>query len=342
MRAWVMTPVGGPSGLEATTVVDPTPGPHDVVVATRAVSLNHRDLVRLNRGYTVGGEAPAGIPCSDAAGIVVAAGAQVTRTRIGDRVVSTFAPRWIAGPYCSSYARSSEGASDDGVLAEGWRSHEDGVVPIPPGLSFDEASTLPCAGLTAWHALFEEQPITAASTVLTMGTGGVSVFALQYAAWAGARVIASTSRRDRVERLRALGAHAVVHGGSPADLSDEVMRATGGEGVDHVVEVGGQGTLPWSLRIVRDGGTVSLIGALAPPAAVVLSPLFLRNIRLQGIAVGSRKMFTRLIGACERGLPAPVIDRTFGFDEAPRAFAHLEARRHVGKVVVRVGDTWPR
>lgn len=342
MRAWVMTPEAGPPGLEATTVADPTPGPHDVVVATRAVSLNHRDLVRLNRGYTVGGVAPGGIPCSDAAGVVVAAGARVTRARIGDRVASTFAPAWIAGPYSSSYAPSSAGPAHDGVMAEGWRSHEDGVVPIPHGLSFDEASTLPCAGLTAWHALFEEQPITATSTVLTMGTGGVSVFALQYATWAGARVIATTSRRDRVEQLGALGAHAVVHGGSPAELADEVLRVTGGEGVDHVVEVGGQGTLPWSLRLVRDGGTVSLIGALAPPAAVVLSPLFLRNIRLQGITVGSRAMFTRLLAACERALPAPVIDRTFGFDEVPRAFAHLDARRHVGKVVVRVGGMWPR
>ena len=333
-----MHPPGGPPGLAAVIVADPSPGPSEVVVETRAVSLNHRDVLHLRGGALASALAPDGIPCSDAAGIVVAAGAEVERVRVGDRVVSTFAPRWTAGPYSTSYVRTASTGAPGGVLAEYWLAPADAVLPMPAGMTFEAASTLPCAALTAWHALFEESAPIAGSTVLTLGTGGVAVFALQFAAWAGMRVVAATSRLDRVERLRALGAHDVVHGETPADVCDAVLRATQHAGVDHVIDVSGQGTLGVSLRMVRDGGIVSLIGALAPPVAVALSPVFLRNIRIQGIVVGSTAMFTRLLEAYATGLPAPVVDRIFPFDEAPRAFAHLEQRQHVGKVVIGVGD----
>jgi NADPH:quinone reductase-like Zn-dependent oxidoreductase len=304
-----------------------------VVVATRAVALNHRDLLPLRPAFGAVAATP-DIPCSDAAGEVVAVGRDVATLAVGDRVMSTFAPRWLDGPFSREVARARAGIEPQGVLAERFVLPADGVMPIPAAMSFEDAATLPCAALTAWHALFEESALQPGHTVLTMGSGGVSMFALQMAAWAGARVIATSSRADVLAALTEHGADDTLLTEPGSAWGDEVRARAGGTGVDHVIEVGGQGTLAQSLRAVRYGGTVSLVGALARPAAVALAPVTLHNVRLQGIVVGSRAMFARMNSAYDRGLPRPVVDRVFPFDEAPEAFAYMMAGRHVGKVVI--------
>ena len=337
MRVWQVAAPAGPSGLALAERPDPTPGPRDVVVRTRAVSLNYRDLLVISGGY--GRQAPPGtIPCSDAAGDVIAAGAEVSRVREGDRVTSTFAPGWQTGALTAAAARTALGlGSTAGVLAESFVLPEQGVLPAPSSLSYEEAATLPCAALTAWHALFEEAPFLPGTTVLTMGTGGVSVFAAQFALAAGGRVVATSSRTDKLARLAALGVRDTINYVETPNWDDRARDLTGGRGVDQVIEIGGEGTLATSIRAVRPGGTISLIGVLAGPGHVALGPLFLRNIRLQGVMVGSREMFERMNAALAVRPLVPVIDRVVGFDEAPAAFAHLAGRTHVGKVVIRVG-----
>jgi NADPH:quinone reductase-like Zn-dependent oxidoreductase len=336
MRVWQVGTPTGPSGLELVERPDPVPGPHDVVVRTRAISLNYRDLLAISGGY--GRQAPPGtVPCSDAAGDVVAVGAEVARVRVGDRVTSTFAPGWLSGRLTAAAARTALGlGSTGGVLAEAFVLPEHGVIPAPPAFSCEEAATLPCAALTAWHALFEEAPFVPGTTVLTMGTGGVSVFAAQFAVAAGGRVIATSSRNEKLARLSAFGIHETINYVDTPNWDDRARDLTGGTGVDQVIEIGGEGTLNKSIRSVRPGGTISLIGVLAGSGHVNLGPVFLRNIRLQGIMVGSREMFERM----NRGLAArpiaPAIDRVVAFDEAPQAFAHLAGQAHVGKVVIRL------
>ncbi|MCL4813364.1 MAG: NAD(P)-dependent alcohol dehydrogenase [Vicinamibacteraceae bacterium] len=334
MRAWIIDTTGETPVLALVTRPDPEPGPREVVVATRAVALNHRDLLPLVPRFGAPVAAP-DIPCSDAAGEVVATGRDVTRVAAGDRVVSTFAPDWLDGPFSREVARvHRDGSAPPGVLAEYVVLPEHGVMPMPLSMSVEQAATLPCAALTAWHALFEESPIEAGQTVLTIGAGGVSVFAIQMAAWAGARVIATSSRAGTLAALASFGAGTTLHTAHDEPWGDRVRELAGGTGVDHVVEVGGQGTLAQSLRAVRYGGTISLVGALARPAAVTLAPVTLHNIRLQGIVVGSRAMFERMNAAYERGLPLPAVDRVFPFDQAPDAFAYMAGGRHVGKVVI--------
>jgi NADPH:quinone reductase-like Zn-dependent oxidoreductase len=333
MRAWQIAEFVGPEGLSLVDRPDPAPGPRDVVVAVRAVSLNYRDLVVVKGGYRR--TEPGLVPCSDAAGEVVAVGGAVTTVAVGDRVTSTFMPLWQSGRLRSEAARRALGAgSTPGVLATTVVLDENAVVPVPPHLSFDEASALPCAALTAWHALFEEGALPDDATVLTLGTGGVSIAALQLARNAGARVIATSSDDGKIARLKALGVDDTINYREVEDWGDRARDLTGGAGVDHVIEVGGQGTLAQSIRAVRTGGTISLIGVLARSLPVNLAPLFLRNIRLQGVLVGSREMFLRMHTAIVAAGIRPVIDRVFPFEQAPEAFAHLASGRHFGKVVV--------
>ena len=224
------------------------------------------------------------------------------------------------------------GQSIDGVLAEYVALHEHGVVRIPEHLSYEEAATLPCAGLTAWQALITEGRIKAGDTVVVMGTGGVSIFALQFALLCGARVIATTGSDSKVERLKSLGASAVINYKTTPDWDKQVLALTGGAGADHVVEVGGAGTLTRSLRAVRYGGFISLVGILGGisekfnPGAIIT-----KGVRLQGIFVGSLEMFTDMNRAIAINRLRPVIDRTFQFDEAAQALAHLESGRHFGQ-----------
>jgi NADPH:quinone reductase-like Zn-dependent oxidoreductase len=319
----------------------PIVGSFDVVLRPRAVSLNYRDSLVVAGAYATGGRTPAGaIPCSDAAGDIVAIGDRVTRVRVGDRVTSTFAPDWIAGSLTRAALRTTLGSGQGiGVLAERVVLPETAVVPVPAGLSFDEAATLPCAALTAWHALFEEVAVGPGLTVLTLGSGGVSTFALQFAVHAGATVIATSSDDQKLERMRARGArHGVNYRETPA-WGERVRDLAGGEGVDVVIEVGGQGTLEQSCRAVRPGGTIALIGTVAGPASVNLTPVLLRNIRVQGVTVGSREMFDRMNQAIAAWQIRPVIDRIFPFEDAPRAYHHLVSGQHIGKIVIRVDDS---
>jgi NADPH:quinone reductase-like Zn-dependent oxidoreductase len=336
MRAWELATPTGPAALELTDRPEPAAGPTDVVVKVRAVSLNYRDLLVVSGKYARS-LPPRLVPCSDAAGEVVAVGDAVRGVALGDRVTSTFAPAWAAGQFSVEAGRSALGAGVNGVLAELVRLPGAGVLPMPSHLSFEEAATLPCAALTAWHALFEETPFTPASTVLAIGSGGVSVFAMQFARVAGARVIATTRGGDKAHRLRELGAHEVVVTAGLATWGDRVRELTGGVGADQVIEVGGQGTFDQSVRAVRPGGTISLIGVLSGAAAVNLTPVLMRNIRVQGVMVGSREMFARMNAALAAHGLRPAVDRRFGFDEAPAAFAHLGSGAHVGKIVIAVG-----
>ena len=211
---------------------------------------------------------------------------------------------------------------------------EDALVPAPEGWSLAEASTLPCAGLTAWHALFEDATLAPGSSVLTLGTGGVSMFAIQFAGLAGRRVIATSGSDDKIARLAGVGVTETIHYGREPAWGDRARAIAGGDGVDQVIEVGGQGTLEQSLRAVRPGGTVSLIGTLAEPAPVNLTPVLMRNIRVQGVFVGSRAMADRLHARLGASALRPIIDRTFAFENAPAAFDYLAERRHIGKIVI--------
>ena len=336
MRAWELTEPAGPRALALVERPDPTPGPTDVVVRIEAISLNYRDLLMVRGRYSRTVRAGM-VPCSDAAGVVTATGAGVRHVKVGDRVTSTFAPEWNAGRFSMPAARSALGTgATPGVLADTVVLPDHGVLPPPSHLTQAEAATLPCAALTAWHALMEETPIGPGDVVLTLGSGGVSVFAVQFAVRAGARVIATSGDAAKAERLQALGVDRVVNYREVAAWGEAVRELTGGEGVDHVVEVGGAGTLEQSLKAVRLGGTVSLIGTLAGAAPVNLTPVFMRNIRLQGVLVGSREMFQRMNDDLSDPPMRPVVDRVFPFSDAPSAFEHLEAAKHFGKVVIEL------
>lgn len=316
------------------------PGPFEVVVAARAVALNYRDLLVIRGDYTRGAAPSGAAPCSDMAGEVLAIGDAVTGVREGDRVTSHFAPDWQHGRITRAAVRSTLGSGrGPGVLGERVVLHERAVMSMPAGMTFEQAATLPCAGLTAWHALFEEGAFGPGATVVTLGAGGVSTFAIQMAHAVGARVIATTSSAVKAERLRALGASEVVNYREEPAWGERVRALAGGEGADLVIEVGGQGTLAESSTAVRPGGTIALIGTLAGPAPVNLAPIFLRNIRLQGVTVGSREMFERMNLAIDAWRLEPVVDRVFTFDAAPAAFEYLATGQHVGKVVIKLGVT---
>jgi NADPH:quinone reductase-like Zn-dependent oxidoreductase len=336
MRAWVVGSVPGTMGLTRVERSVASPGPRDVVVDVQAIALNYRDLLVTEGAYHKGVPPAGTTPCSDAAGIVSAVGAEVTGLAVGDRVMTMFAPDWQDGNLSRTALRTTLGSgSGPGVLAERVSLPENAFVRMPSRLSFLEASTLPCAGLTAWHALFEEEPKTSGQSVLVLGAGGVSVFAVQMAHAAGIRVFAITSTGERLERLRSLGVSNGVNYRSQPEWGEAIRELAGGDGVDLVVEVGGAATLGESLRAVRPGGTIALIGTVAGPAPVNLTPVLLRNIRVQGTMVGSRAMCTRMLTQLTEWRHAPVIDAVFGFDEAPRAFDHLASGKHFGKVVIQ-------
>lgn len=334
MRAWELLEPTGPGALTLAEHPDPAPGPGEVLLRVGAVSLNYRDLLMIRGHYSR--KMPARmVPCSDAAGTIVAVGDGVTGLEVGNSVTSVFAPAWVAGQFTLAAARSALGAGHTpGCLADLAVLPAYTVMPMPPHLSLQEAATLPCAALTAWHALFEEAPIRPGDSVLTLGSGGVSVFAIQFAKAAGARVVATTSTPAKAGRLKAMGVDQVIDYRETAAWGDAARAAAGGEGVDHVIEVGGQGTFDQSARAVRLGGTISLIGVLSGPAAVNLTPVLMRNIRVQGVMVGSREMFGRMNTALVSHALRPVIDRVFPFGAAREAFEYLASGAHVGKVVV--------
>ncbi len=333
MRLHRIARPGGIEGLDVTEAPDPVPGRGQVLLGMRAWSLNYRDLMTVRGSY---GPAvrPGLVPLSDGAGEVLAVGEGVTRVRPGDRVCPIFCQSWIGGRFREPHAASALGGAIDGVLAERVVLDAEGVVLLPPHLSFAEAATLPCAAVTAWHSLTAIGEVTAGDTVLVQGSGGVSVFALQFARMMGARVIATSSSDDKLERLRALGAAEGINYRTTPEWQDAVRGLTAGVGVDHVVEVGGAGTLGRSLQAVRMGGSIGVIGVLTGKAELDPTPILRRRVGLRGIFVGSREMFEAMLRAMALHGTRPVIDRVFPFDEAREAFRHLEGQGHFGKVVI--------
>lgn len=338
MKAYQLS---GPDGLSALSQVDtpePSVGPYDVAVEMKAWSLNYRDLGMLQGGYLRNDKVktdPPLVPLSDGAGEVVAIGDSVRRFKIGDRVASCFLQDWISGELSEAYLSSALGGAIDGVLAERVAFHEQGLVAIPQNLNFQQAATLPCAAVTAWHAL-TLGGIQAGDTVLMLGTGGVSIFALQLAKVFGARTIITSSSDEKLVRTRKLGADETINYRSIPQWDEEVRRLTEGRGVDNVIEVGGAGTLEKSLNAARVSGTVSLIGVLSGRAERNPSPLkiLFHRLTLQGIYVGSREMFEAMNAAIEVNAIEPVIDRSFGFDEVRQAYEYLQSGAHLGKVVI--------
>jgi NADPH:quinone reductase-like Zn-dependent oxidoreductase len=325
-------------GLDALKLVErpqPQPGPNEVLLKIRAASLNYRDLLVVKGLYNPKMPLPR-VPVSDAVGEVVGAGAGVTRVEPGERVAGLFMQKWLCGPVTDAAARSALGGAIDGLLAEYAVLHEDGVIPVPEHLTDEEAATLPCAALTAWNALFEEGRVKPGDSVLVQGTGGVSLFALQFARLGGARVFATSSSDAKLERARGLGASDGINYKTTPEWGDAVRKLTGGAGIDQVVEVGGAGTLPQSLRAVRTGGTISLIGVLSGAGQVNPTPVLMKNVRVQGIFVGSRDMFEAMNRAIARHKLRPVVDRVFPFAEAVEALRYMESGAHFGKIVIRV------
>jgi NADPH:quinone reductase-like Zn-dependent oxidoreductase len=329
--------ITGSFGLDNLKLVDlpePQPGPGQVIVRIRAASLNYRDLVVIKGGYGPRQTLPR-IPVSDAAGEVAVVGPGVTRVKTGDRVVVCFSPTWLEGPVTQEAIDASLGCYVDGVLSEFVVLSELSVVPIPAHLSFEEAATLPCAALTAWNALFVADHLQPGRTVVVQGTGGVSLFALQFARMAGARVIATSSSDQKLARARDLGASAGINYKTTPDWEKEVRKLTGGQGADHIVEVGGAGTFNRSLACIRMGGMISMIGVLAGASAEVRTTLILfRAVRVQGIFVGSRAMLEDMNRAITTHGLHPVIGVTFPFADAPAALRHLESGSHFGKIVL--------
>jgi NADPH:quinone reductase-like Zn-dependent oxidoreductase len=313
----------------------PKPGPGEVLVRMEAFSLNYRDLMVVQGRYNPRLKMPM-TPLSDGSGEVVEVGPGVTRFKTGERVAATFMQGWIEGDIDDTKAKTALGAGGQGIAAEYCVFHESGLVRIPDYLSPEEAATLPCAAVTAWNALFESGSAKAGDTVLALGTGGVSTFAVQFASAAGARVLVTSSSDEKMSRARDLGAETGVNYAATPDWDKAVRELTGGRGVDQIIEVGGAGTLPRSLRAVRAGGTISLIGALSEGAEVNPTPILMRSIRVQGVFVGSRTMLENMLRAMTVRQIRPVIDRVFRFDELHEALLHMESAQHVGKICLKV------
>ncbi|WP_420383050.1 zinc-dependent alcohol dehydrogenase family protein [Novosphingobium sp.] len=338
MKAFNIIETG--KGLDSWTLVDlpdPTPGPGEVLIRVKAVSLNTRDLMVASGYFPIPPKANV-IPVSDGAGEIVALGAGVTRWGVGDRVFGSYYQHWQNGQFPADAELHGLGGPLDGMLAELVTLPESGVIRVPDHLSYEEASTLPVAALTAWNAVMESTPRSASgATVLTLGTGGVSLFAIQFALASGLRVIATTSSHAKAERLRSLGVSDVINYKETPDWDQEVLRLTNGQGVDQVIEVGGTGTLPKSLKSVRSGGLVSLIGLLTGfNEPIDTSPILFNKIRLQGSGVGPVHMAEAMARTIATLRLKPVIAQVFGFEQAKDALAKLQDPATFGKIVVRL------
>ncbi len=318
---------------------EPKAGPGQVVVKVMATSINYRDLLMVQGFYNPKQPLPL-IPFSDGAGEVVDVGEGVTRVSVGDRVCDCFFQDWLSGE--ADPARvvgSAMGSPLDGMLAQYVVLREDGVVKIPDHLSYEEAATLPCAALTAWSCLFRHGSVKPGDVVLTLGTGGVSVAALQLAKLAGAEVIITSSSDEKLARAEELGADLGINYKSNEKWAKAVKDATGGRGADHVIEVGGVGTLENSVRACRMGGHISLVGVLAGPQAPVnLTLVLMQDIRIQGVFVGPRDSFEAMNRAIDLHRLQPVVDKVFPWTEAREALNHVKDGKHFGKVCITVND----
>ncbi len=332
------------AGIASLTIREhdiPEPGPRDVLVQVHATSLSYRELMILILGYYPLPIRPDVIPVSDGAGTVVAIGTDVTRVKLGDRVAGALFPYWVDGPFAQEYA-AQLGGSLDGMLTEYALLSEEALVHIPEHLSFEEAAALPCAGVTAWNALTGCRPLQAGDTVLTLGSGGVSLFALQLAKLFGARVIATTSSEEKAERLKALGADAIINYRQTPEWHGAVRRLTEERGVDRVVEVGGTGTIEQSIKSTTYAGEIAVIGSLSGAVAAnettaltVLRLAIAGVVMLRSIAAGSRAQFLAMNRAIALHHLTPVIDRVFPFDDAQAAYRYYAEAHPFGKVIIR-------
>ncbi|MEQ9078076.1 MAG: NAD(P)-dependent alcohol dehydrogenase [Sandaracinaceae bacterium] len=333
MLAWQ---IEGGFGLDHLTLTEreaPTPGPGQARVKMSAWSLNYRDYLVITGGYNPRQKLPL-VPLSDAAGVVDAVGEGVRRVKVGNRVAPTFAQRWIAGQIDRERQRSALGSPGDGVAAEQVVFDAEGLVHVPSHLGDDEAATLPCAGVTAWTALYEQGDLRPGQTVLVQGTGGVSIFGLLLARLGGARVLCTSSSDEKLAIAEALGATWTVNYRDDPDWGKTARDLTGG--VDHVIEVGGAGTIEQSLIAVKPGGTVNVIGVLdGVGGELQLTRVLMNAVRMQGILVGPREAFERMNAAMEAAQLRPVLDaKRFSFEALPDALAHMRDGAHFGKIAI--------
>ena len=333
MRAVVLESAYGLNNLRVVEKPDPVPGAGQIVVDVKAATLNYRDLATVT--------APSGrtpfVPCSDGAGVVSAVGAGVTRVKVGDHVAPLFFQGWFAGDPTPERLGGALGGTLDGVLQEKVLLNEQGVTPVPSGYSDEEAATLPCAALTAWRGLVVQGQVKSGDVVVVQGTGGVSIFALQFAKAAGATVIVTSSSDEKLERAKALGADHLVNYRATPDWAKEVRRITGKRGADHVVEVGGAGTFEQSLRAIRLGGKIAVIGILGGFVKDLnVATIFGSNAFIHGVTVGSRDHFESMTRAIDANGIKPVIDKRFSLDQAREAFECMKAGAHFGKIVLTV------
>ena len=325
-------------GIDNLKIVDretPRPGAREVLVRMTAASLNYRDYLVAKGDYNPKMKLPR-VPLSDGAGVVEELGPEVTRAKKGDRVAGCFMQTWVEGPPTPEKGESALGGAIDGVLSEYVLFHEDGLVQSPPSLTDVETVALPCAGVTAWHALFEHTNVAPGDTVLLQGTGGVSTLALLFARAAGLRILLTSSSDEKIGLAREMGADEAINYKKTPDWDKEARKLTDGLGVDHVVDVGGNDTMPRSLKAVRTGGVISSIGILAgKEPSISAGQILMNSIRVQGIYVGSRAMFERMNRAIEFHKLKPAIDKVFPWSEFKEALHYMEGQSHVGKICLK-------
>jgi len=341
MRAIRLESAFGLDNLNLTEIAPPVPGPGEVLLRMRAASLNYRDLLMVRGHYNPRQALPL-VPCSDGVGEVVELGPGVTQVATGDRVNPIFAQAWLSGPPRREYLASTLGGPLDGTLRKLMVVPQEATVRVAEHLTNEEAASLPCAGVTAWRALTAGQPVKPGDTVLVQGTGGVSIFALQFALLAGIRVIVTSSSDEKLDRALALGAWKGINYVEDPAWGKTARGLTGGCGVDHVVEVGGAGTLQQSLQAVRPGGQISVIGVLSGNRSELdVTPILMQGIRLQGVLVGHRRAHEEMMRAIAAHELRPIVDRAFELGETQAAFEHMAAGAHFGKIAIRV-DTPPQ
>jgi NADPH:quinone reductase-like Zn-dependent oxidoreductase len=325
-------------GLDDLALVDrpePLATPFHAVIKMHAASLNYRDLLTVQGQYNQRMRLPL-VPLSDGVGEVVAIGDGVTRVKPGDRVAANFSQKWLGGDPARPKLGASLGGPLDGMLSEFRSLHEDGLVHVPSHLTDEEAATLPCAAVTAWNSLINLGGLTAGQTVLVQGTGGVSIFAMQFAKLAGARVIVTSSSDEKLARVKSMGADVGINYKTTPDWDKQAKEVTGGVGVDHIIEVGGAGTFGRSLRAVKIGGYIGLIGNLSGNATEVnLVQILMQNVRIQGVLVGSRDTFESMNEAIKLHSMRPVVDTVFSFEDARKAFEHMAGGSHFGKICIK-------
>jgi NADPH:quinone reductase-like Zn-dependent oxidoreductase len=328
----------GMEHLKLATRPDPKPGPGQVLLRMKAASLNYRDLLVPDRGYGAHTGTLPLIPVSDGVGEVIEVGAGVTRVKVGERACPCFTQGWISGPPQPDRAAHNLGGPLDGTMAELMRLPQEGVVRVPDYLSDEQAAALPCAALTAWSALMVADHLAPGAKVLVQGTGGVALFALQFAKLAGAHVTVISSSDEKIARAKALGADEAINYRTTPEWAKATLGITGGRGFEHVLELGGEKTLPQSLLCVATGGTISIIGVLSGGTmSAQLGRIIMKQARMVGIGVGNRDGFEAMLRAMALHKVQPVVDRVFAFDELKEAMAHLRSGAHFGKVCIRHG-----